>query len=96
MMTAKVVDTYANVDDHHQILPINAFGLQSNGTATASPLLLINSSALADSVSSTTISPFQLLNSTLNADPITKIEVATSLALTVGIVNVSCRLKRFA
>ncbi|EDW41944.1 solute carrier family 26 member 10 [Drosophila sechellia] len=87
MMTAKVVDTYANVDDHHHILPVDAFGLQSNGTATASPLLPLNSSAVADSVSSTTISPFQLLNSTLNADPITKIEVATSLALTVGIVN---------
>jgi len=95
MMTAKVVDTYANVDDHP-----HGSGLLSNGTATASTLLPLNSSVLTDFSTSTSASPLsvfeattastiQLLNSTVIADPITKLEVATTLALTVGIVNVS-------
>ncbi|XP_016956147.1 sulfate anion transporter 1 [Drosophila biarmipes] len=93
MMTAKVVDSYANVDDHH-----HGAGLLSNGTATALPILSLNSSQLADFPTSTSASPLsvfeattastiQLLNSTAIADPITKLEVATTLALTVGIVN---------
>ncbi|XP_017059088.1 solute carrier family 26 member 6 [Drosophila ficusphila] len=67
MMTAKVVDSFATVDDHHLVSAVNASGLLANSSVTAPPL--------------------QLLNATLTADPITKVEVVTSLALTVGIVN---------
>ncbi|KAH8379104.1 hypothetical protein KR009_003098, partial [Drosophila setifemur] len=61
MMTLKVVETYANVDDHSSTLVANASALISNGTTTESPFLAV--------------------------DPITRLEVVTSLALTVGIVN---------
>ncbi|XP_016977750.1 sulfate anion transporter 1 [Drosophila rhopaloa] len=87
MMTAKVVDTFANVDDHHH-------GVLTTAATTTS--WLSNSSALADAITSTTssslsvfnqTSTFQLFNSTTIANPITKLELVTSLALTVGIVN---------
>ncbi|XP_017111924.1 sulfate anion transporter 1 [Drosophila elegans] len=82
MMTAKVVDTFANVEDHPH-------GFLSNGANTTS--------AFADSIASTTASSLSVFNGTASsspfqqltaiADPITKVEVVTSLALAVGIVN---------